>query len=123
MFFIGFFGIDSKEKRMKVRIEGFECHTKRCTGRGTLIRYHHHFHIFFIPIFRWGEEFFVTCDTCHAVYKLDKEKGRMIAQEKGSLTYWDLQEFRKGTLHFNCMACGFQMDETYQYCPKCGTKV
>lgn len=123
MFFVGLFGVNSKEKRLKINVNGFECHTKHCHGRGTLVRYYHHFHVFFIPIFKWGEEYYVMCDTCEAVYKITKEQGKLVEQQKLTLTYWDLQVVREGHLKYKCPNCGFSLDETYAYCPKCGLKV
>ena len=54
MFFIGIFGIDSKEKEIKNLINSY-CKKYNISSDLTLIKSFTFFHFFFIPLFKWNE--------------------------------------------------------------------
>lgn len=82
------------------------------------------FSLFFIPIVRWRKRYYVKAACCHAVSEIDRELGERI--RRGEVT-----ELREGDLHFDCYGdrdtvkrcgnCGFETEEDFQYCPKCGS--
>lgn len=75
VFFIGIFGIGSKEYPA-----GFsDRHSCVICGRpGTVKRFaeRKYFHIFFIPLFYWGEKLCERCTACGAVYGFESPEER-----------------------------------------------
>ena len=81
--------------------------------------------IFFIPLFKWGKQYFVRTSCCGALYSLDKSVGDSIARGENtaitdeSLTLIDENLSRVGV----CPYCGSEINEDFEYCPKCGKKL
>ncbi|MCJ7857032.1 zinc ribbon domain-containing protein [Lachnospiraceae bacterium NSJ-143] len=81
--------------------------------------------IFFIPIFKWGKQYFVRNSCCGALFSLDKSVGNAIADGENiaitdaSLTLIDEDFSKVGT----CPYCGNEINEDFEYCPKCGKKL
>ncbi len=129
MFFIGVFGIENKDKEIKV-LENISCKKCNSTVTGRLIKNFNFFHFFFIPIFKWNERYYVICDRCKVLYSIEKEKGKAIERgEDINITYWDLQEIDQ-EYYFNnyfqgniCKNCGNKVDPDFKYCPHCGAKI
>jgi hypothetical protein len=129
MFFFGIFGIESKEKELRF-IQNVIC--KACSSMSTyrLIKVYNYFHFFFIPIFKWGEVYYVEARCCRAVFEIDKEVGRKL--ETGGdipLTDADLRQAYTGSHSHGyanervCHTCGRNVDSSYSYCPYCGNKM
>lgn len=57
---------------------------------GALIKSYEYFHIFFIPIFRWNEKYYVMCKRCNSIYEISKEKGKAI--ENGEINEVNLED-------------------------------
>lgn len=69
---------------------------------------------------------------CSAIYELEPEIGKAILRgEEPAITSADLHLVQEGKYtrtwqegsgspHKKCMRCGFETDEDYNYCPKCG---
>lgn len=129
MFFIGVFGIESKEKEIKI-LNNLNCKNCNLAVTGKLIKSFSFFHFFFIPIFKWNEKYYVMCDNCKIVYGISKEKGKAIERgENVSITYWDLQEVYNEYYNNNyyeskkCSNCGSTVETNFKYCPYCGARV
>ena len=128
MFFIGIFGIENKEKEIKI-ISNFICKSCNRVTNGRVIKFYEFFHFFFIPIFKWNEKYYVECESCKKVFSISKEKGKMIEREENiDLTYWDLNEVNNGyqdyyNLNNVCNNCRKIVDSNYIYCPYCGNKI
>lgn len=128
MFFIGVFGIENKEKEIKI-LNNFTCKSCSRLTNGRVIKHYEFFHFFFIPIFKWNEKYYVECNSCRGIFSISKEKGKMIERgENIELTYWDLQEVNNSYgYNYNknnvCKNCGKIVDCEYIYCPYCGNKV
>ncbi|MPQ43081.1 zinc ribbon domain-containing protein [Clostridium tarantellae] len=129
MFFIGIFGLSTKEKEIKV-LNNIQCKNCKCDTRGKLIKTFQCFEFFFIPVFKWNEKYYVVCERCNTIYEIPKEKGKDI--EKGEnleLTYWDLKAIDSEYNNINysqkitCPNCGKVLESNFEYCPYCGTKI
>lgn len=129
MFFIGIFGIENKDKEIKI-IDNINC--KRCNKiiRGKLIKNYNFFHFFFIPLFKWNESYYIVCNECNSVYTISKEKGKSIENDDNiQISYWDLQEVNNeynnnGDYGINkCKNCGEEVESRFKYCPHCGSKI
>lgn len=118
------FGITQGEKRL-----GFD-QTAVCPCCGRYGRYevfmtYMCFSLFFIPIVKWNKRYYVKTICCHAVCEIDRELGERIRKGQAG-------EIRESDLHFGCYGdtdkhgakrcenCGYETEEDFQYCPKCG---
>lgn len=89
--------------------------------------------LFFIPILKWGRKYYVKMSCCQAVYELDPEVGARIARgEHVEIGQRDLtmiqagnrQQWRPGQgTRRVCRNCGYETEEDFSYCPKCGERL
>lgn len=127
MFFIGIFGVDNKEKEIKI-LNNIVCKNCNISNGGKLIKTFTYFHFSFIPIFKWNEKYYVICSGCNSIFSISNEKGKAI--EKGEnieITYWDLNEVNDNYSNYyaiqRCPKCNREVDRTFEYCPYCGEKI
>ena len=127
MFFIGIFGIENKEKEIK-KLNELCCKNCNIASELILIKIFTFFHFFFIPLFKWNENYYVVCRKCGSVYSILKEKGKSI--EKGEnieITYWDLNEVKNSYGGYysvkRCSKCNREVESSFEYCPYCGEKI
>ena len=98
MFFIGVFGIDNKEKEIKI-LNNFCCKNCNESSEAKLIKTYSFFHFFFLPLFKWNEKYYVICNGCNSIFNIDKEKGKAIERgEKSEISYWDLKEVNNSSM-------------------------
>lgn len=128
MFFIGIFGIENKNKEIKI-LDNLNC--KKCNKvfRGKLIKNFNYFHFFFIPLFRWNIKYYIICDGCGTNFSISVDKGKAIENnEPVNITYWDLDELESSNYRENynsgiCRNCGMEVDPSFQFCPHCGNRI
>lgn len=81
--------------------------------------------LFFLPCFKWNRKYYVQSTCCHALYLLDPDIGTRIAHgEKVEILPQNLTEIQTGyqTRFKRCSNCGFETQEDFAFCPKCGHK-
>ncbi|MCR5475021.1 MAG: zinc ribbon domain-containing protein [Lachnospiraceae bacterium] len=80
--------------------------------------------LFFIPTFKWGKKYYVETTCCHALYELDPEVGKRIANgENIEIRQEDLTKVMDGQSSVKvCQSCGYMTGEDFEYCPKCGSR-
>jgi hypothetical protein len=125
MFFFGVFGIDTKSKEIR-DINNVTC--KQCGRYGVyrLVKQYSFFHLFFIPLFKWGEKYFLVSRCCKSVFSVDNEKGKNLEQEMDTeLLESDLQYLYGEEKHSldSCPNCGSKLDRSFDFCPYCGKKI
>ncbi len=81
--------------------------------------------LFLIPCFKWGKKYYVQMSCCGTVYSLNPEIGARIARgENVQIGPADLQIAHSGggpaRMVKRCSACGYQTEEDFDFCPKCG---
>jgi len=83
--------------------------------------------LFFIPVFKWGRQYYAQARCCGATYRIDPEVGRQIERgEKVELRQEDLEYMGGGQAGYGdagyrrCENCGYTTAEDFEYCPKCG---
>lgn len=80
--------------------------------------------LFFIPVFKWGRSYYVHTTCCDTTVPIDAELGRQI--ERGQVTSLP-ESIIPSTYRYSgrkrCSACGFETEEDYQFCPKCGARL
>ena len=121
MFFIGIFGIETKNVELK-RLAPTMC--KHCRGveAFNLFKHYHQFHFFFIPLFKWKVEYYIVCEACQLIATIPTEKGQALEMgEPVELTLWDQEiVYEPSQIKRRCHQCQEIIDPTYQYCPHCG---
>ena len=91
MFFIGIFGINTKEEEIKTE-NSIICPICEAYGRYEIIKRYTYFHFFFIPLWRWNRQYFIKTRCCNRICKLDTEIGiRLERGESISIGKEDLQ--------------------------------
>ncbi|WP_040215158.1 zinc ribbon domain-containing protein [Clostridium polynesiense] len=122
MFFIGIFGIESKQKEIGM-LEDLGC--KSCSRKSLkIIKVYNYFHFFFIPLFKWNKSYYAVCKTCGAIYDIPREKGEGIEKGyKDLINYWDLKfSEHSESIQHTCEKCGKKLEQNFLYCPYCGEK-
>lgn len=82
--------------------------------------------LFFIPFVKWNKTYYVQTTCCGTVYELDPAIGKRIAAgEKPEILPEHLTQVRAGQRNRvkRCGSCGFETQEDFEYCPKCGRKL
>lgn len=81
--------------------------------------------LFFIPCFKWNKQYYVQSTCCNTVYSLDPEIGRQIARgERIEILPQNLTQVQAGyrNCYKRCTNCGFETQEDFEFCPKCGQR-
>lgn len=122
MIFIG--GISSGKKLLDYA-RTVVCAKCGAYGRYQVFMTYMYFSFFFIPLFKWNKRFYVQMSCCNAVYELDPQVGQQILRgEDPEIRESDLCLVQEGTgnpwTKKRCEFCGFETEEDYAYCPKCG---
>ena len=125
MFFI--MGIDPRKKELNYN-ELIICDACGQFGRLRVWMQFMCFSLFFIPLFKWGHEFYVETSCCKTLYRLNPEIGRKLAKgEHVTIKSSDLtmisgpKNHNRYTSEKRCPHCGYTTSEDFQFCPKCGT--
>ena len=81
--------------------------------------------IFFIPVFKWGKQYFVQTNCCGSLFSLKKEVGDAIYRgENITITDNDISLIDENFGHSDkCPYCGGDITDYFDYCPKCGRKL
>lgn len=83
--------------------------------------------LFFIPVWKWGRRYYVRTTCCGTSVQLDEELGRRIARGETVSLPEDIIPAGSSCWnpngHKRCGNCGFETDEDYQFCPKCGGRL
>ena len=80
--------------------------------------------LFFLPVYKWNRKYYVEMSCCHSLYELNSEVGRGI--EQGTVTSIDENDLVliKGNRSSckRCEHCGYETEEDFDFCPKCGNR-
>lgn len=82
--------------------------------------------LFFIPCFKWKKQYYVQSTCCGTIYALDPEIGRKIARgENVEILPRHLTRVQAGyqSRYRKCSNCGYETQEDFDYCPKCGRRI
>lgn len=119
MFFIGIMGIGNKEKVI-TELPGITCKACESYGRYTVLKRYNYFHIFFLPVWKWGNQYYVLERECNTVFGLKEEAG--LELEKGSRKEIFSDELIELYDTRKCKQCGQVLENNYIYCPHCGVE-
>jgi hypothetical protein len=51
------------------------------------------------------------------------EKGKAVEEDREDITYWDLKVLQRGNVKVHCSNCNREVNEEFEYCPHCGSKI
>lgn len=126
MIFIG--GISSGSKRIDY-LKTVVCDVCGGYGRFEIYMTYMYFSFFFIPLFKWNKRYYVKMSCCDTVYELNQDTGkRLLRGEETDIRDHDLTLLKEGSRKVTwsrkkqCEACGYEAEEEFDYCPKCGRK-
>ena len=80
---------------------------------------------FFIPFFKWNKKYYVQSTCCNTVYALAPEIGKQIVGRKNvEILPRHLTQIHAGccSRYKRCNNCGFETQEDFEFCPKCGMR-
>lgn len=121
MFFIGIFGIQTKEETIRTE-QAVTCPLCGAYDRYEVLRAYTYFHIFFIPVWKWNKRYLIRTRCCGRICALDQEVGSRI--ERGEAVTITAQHLScsEPRGHF-CPSCGAQLHQSFNYCPYCGNRI
>ena len=82
--------------------------------------------LFFIPCFKWNKRFYVQTSCCNTLYELDPAIGKRIAKGENleimpdNLMKVNIPGYSNS--YKKCGNCGYETNEDFEFCPKCGVK-
>lgn len=79
--------------------------------------------LFFIPLFRFGRRYFISCPNCGAVYEISKEEGHRLEMDPTAEINPDRIYRMVGQMAHYCPNCGAPIEPESRYCPRCGRKL
>ncbi len=123
MFFI--MGISQGNKELNFELGGMNI-CKKCGSYTTykVFMTYMYLSIFFIPIFKWNTKYYVESSCCKSIFVLVKEKGKAIKNgEDVIINDEDLTPFKEYNNLKSCNNCGYQTEQDFEYCPRCGNKL
>lgn len=148
MIFIG--GISQGQKEISYGYPAVLCALCGKYGRYQVFMTYTYFSFFFIPVFKWNRKYYVRTSCCGAVYELDPEVGKALAEKEDiQIRQEHLRLVSRGEngrageagteggdardlkarygedfRMRSCPACGYQFvdhEKEFAFCPRCGT--
>jgi uncharacterized Zn-finger protein len=121
MFF--FIAVTSGSKELgKRRCQYFPC-CEITSALASVTCVYQQFIFFFLPIFRFGKRYFVSCPKCGAVYEIDREEGRRLERDPNMEIRPDRMFRVAGNAVKFCPHCGARVEPGNRFCPNCGSKL
>lgn len=120
MFFIGIFGVQSKSESIRTE-QGVICPVCGAYDRFEVLRTFNYFHIFFIPVWRWNKRYYIKTRCCRRVGELDPAVGERI--ERGEQVEITREQLVSQQSSGECPACGAALSSSFNFCPRCGTRL
>ncbi len=117
------FGLASGSRHIGTR----KCRFFSCCGcydaSGAVICTYEQFTFFFLPIFRFGKRYYVTCPSCGSVYEMSREEGKRLEKDANAEINPEKIYVVKRTNNKVCPNCRRVVDASSRYCPNCGTNL
>lgn len=122
MFFI--FGVSSKEKKFDFS-QTTICKTCGAYGRLEAFMTYSAFSLFFIPIIKWSKKYYVRSSCCGSLYIIDEDLGKAI--NRGETIKLEDSDLKSVNINYRevkyCKNCSAKIEDEFEYCPKCGSKL
>lgn len=120
-------GIDEGKKDLGVNRQ-MRCPSCGGYGRIMIVVTYTVLSLFFIPTFKWNKKYYVRFDCCNSIYALDPEIGKQLERGRDAeILPEHLTLLQDGAPQAEgikkCPVCGFETEDDYTFCPKCGEKL
>jgi hypothetical protein len=125
MFFIGIFGVETKEKELN-DIQNIVCKACGSMSSYKFIKTYNQFHFFFIPLYKWGIKYYLISRCCRSTFEIPLVIGREIEEGRNvEIHEEDLININtyNGSNSMLCPSCKNYIEPHYKYCPHCGTNM
>lgn len=125
MFFVGIFGVETKEKELD-DIQNIVCKSCGSMSSYKFIKTYNHFHFFFIPLYKWGIKYYLISRCCKNTFEIPLDLGKQIEEGRNvevrdeDLTNITVYSSSQDTL---CPSCKTYVEPHYRYCPHCGVNI
>ncbi|WP_416200891.1 zinc ribbon domain-containing protein [Thermocaproicibacter melissae] len=81
------------------------------------------FIFFFIPMFRFGKRYFISCPNCGSVYEISREVGKRLEHDPNAeVNPEKIFRLARRASHY-CPFCGTAVPPGSRFCPHCGQKL
>ncbi len=121
MFFVA--GVNEKSEDLEFS-QMMTCDICGQLGRFTAFVTYSVLSLFFLPVWKWNRHYYVQTSCCNTIYELNPEIGKLIEEgEYVKIQLNDLTLVRRGRVASSfkkCPVCGYETQEDFEYCPKCG---
>ncbi len=113
-----FIDVTTLQKELK-RLSG---HCKNCERQATMVLFKTYqcIRVFFIPIWHWGEHYYLVDEDCGARYEISEEDGVLL--HYGKKTVEACEPLNRQQTPLKCPSCKRVVDQDYEFCPFCGAK-
>jgi ribosomal protein L32 len=127
MFFIGIFGVETKEKELN-DIRNVVCKSCGSMSSYKFLKTYNQFHFFFIPIYKWGSKYYLISRCCRSTFEIplelgkDLEDGRHVEiRDEDLISIYNHSNYdtSRNTI---CPSCRNYIEPSHRYCPYCGIK-
>ena len=144
-------GITQGTKELLYQASAFVCSRCGRYGRYQVYMTYMCLSLFFIPVFKWNKKYYAKTTCCQTVYELDKEVGRrlekgenleiqprdltFVSGSDGGTGSWGTDGWGAGDQRSDdwdtggwnsrrkrCANCGYETEEDFEFCPKCGRR-
>jgi hypothetical protein len=126
MFFFGVFGMHGKEKEIR-DISNITCKSCGRFSSYKLVKAYNYFHVFFIPVYNWGTQYFLVSRCCNSLFKIPEQLGKALEEgENVPVRDGDLLPVYNGDSAGGeklCHNCRRLVDAEFKYCPHCGARI
>jgi hypothetical protein len=79
--------------------------------------------LFFLPLFRFGKRYFISCPNCGSVYEISRDEGRRLENDPTAEINPDRIYRMVGRTVRYCPNCGAPVEPGSRYCPSCGKQL
>lgn len=80
-------------------------------------------HLFFIPLFRFGGNYWATCGHCASMMMLDKHKGKAVERDSSTPILPDDLTVLQNNAAPVCPRCGSRLPRGSAFCNCCGERL
>lgn len=82
------------------------------------------FIFFFIPLFRFGKRYFISCPNCGSVYEIARDEGKRLERDPSAeVNPEKIHRLAGGRAAHYCPHCGAPVEPGNLFCPHCGQKL
>jgi RNA polymerase subunit RPABC4/transcription elongation factor Spt4 len=123
MFFVGIFGVNQTQKSIGTK-NNIICPACNAWSHWEIYVTYSYFHIFFIPVYKWNQRYYVKSACCSSIYELDPQIAQQYEKDQNfEIKAEHLQPVNTYLPYNICKNCKSRIELGYKFCPYCGQKL